>query len=204
MKVKKDPMPFWQKIFYAISFVVLIGAFIFLGTRDYKIKSMTDEEIFTKEYKNISIPNYFSVFDSAEALTFLENGTGILFLGFPQNKWSAAMAEILDDLSREYEYSVHYFNFYDERESRHDNYLGILREVDQYLKVNDKGKLDLYAPTVLAVVKGDVVYFSDETNFMNYSMEPKDYWTESQIRKKMNELRDVFEKMKGLGKNESK
>ncbi len=61
MKVKKKPMSLLQKVIYTICFLVLIGAFIFLGTRDYKVKEFSDNQIFSKEYKTISENNTFQV-----------------------------------------------------------------------------------------------------------------------------------------------
>lgn len=197
MVVKKPPMSMGQKIFYIICFAVLICGFIFLGTRSYKVKELTDSVLFSKEFKTISEDNSFQILSSAEALTFLENGTGILFLGFPENKWSVSIAEMLDEVSKELDYSpIYYFNFYDERESRHDNYLGIIREVDDYLDLNDEGKIDIYAPTVIGVVHGDVVYFDNETTFMNNRLEPKDYWSEEQKDKKMTRFRKILSDLK--------
>lgn len=186
-----------QKIFYMISFAVLISGFIFLGTRSYKVKELTDSILFSREFKTISEDNSFQVVSSAEALTFLENGTGILFLGFPENKWSVSIAEMLDEVSKELDYSpINYFNFYDERESRHDNYLGIIREVDDYLDRDDEGKIDIYAPTVIGVIHGDVVYFDNETTFMNNRLEPKNYWSEEQKDKKMTQFRKILSDLK--------
>ena len=107
------------------------------------------------------------------------------------------MAEILDEVSREVNYGpIYYFNFYDERESRHDNYLGIIREMDEYLVKDDKGIINIYAPTIVAVVKGEVVFFDNETSFMNQTLEPKDYWTISQKEKKKEEFISVFHSLK--------
>lgn len=197
MIVKKKPMSLCHKIFCILSFVFLIGAFIFLGTRDYNIRELSNSELFNKEYKTIDAQHHFEVLNSYETLTFLENGTGVLFLGFPQNKWCVSMAEILDEVSREVNYGpIYYFNFYDERESRHDNYLGIIREMDEYLVKDDKGIINIYAPTIVAVVKGEVVFFDNETSFMNQTLEPKDYWTISQKEKKKEEFISVFHSLK--------
>ena len=52
MKVKKAPMPLWQKIIYILSFVFLFWAFIYLGTKEYNapVKELSDSESFTKEF----------------------------------------------------------------------------------------------------------------------------------------------------------
>lgn len=194
--VKKKKMTLMQKIAYAIGFIILIAAFIFLGTRDYKVHELSDAELFSKEYKTVLPDNHFKVLDSAGALTFLEKGSGILFLGFPQNKWSVSIAEMLDEVSKRENYPIYYFNFYDERENRHDNYLGILREIDDYLDRDDKGNLNIYAPTIVGVFKGDVVYFDNETSFMNQKIEPKDYWTDAQKDKKKERITSVINNLK--------
>lgn len=191
MKTKKKPMPLWQKITYAICFIFLIWTFIFLGTRDYKVKELSDSELFHKEFKTISIDNSFMVLDSKEALTLLEKGTGLLFLGFPENRWSASIAEILDVVSKKQHYPISYFNFKDERDDRHDNYIGIIREVDDYLKSDDEGNLDLWAPTIIGIVKGKVIYFNDELTFMNNMLDPRDFWTED----KKEEMKTTLEKV---------
>ena len=44
MKVKKKPMPMWKKIFYVKSFIFLLWAFIYLGTKNYNAhqRELTD------------------------------------------------------------------------------------------------------------------------------------------------------------------
>jgi len=197
MIVKKKPMPLVQKVIYLLSFVFLIIAFIFLGTRNYKVKELPDNQLFNREYKNVSVDNSFQIFDSFEALTFLENGTGILFLGFPDNIWSASIAELLDTASKEANYSpIYYFDFLKERESKHDNYLGIVREIDEYLVSDDRGNVNLYAPIVVAVVKGDVVFFDDHTAFMKYQVTPKEYWSETRKREQIERYKVILERLK--------
>lgn len=196
MKVEKKPMSLLQKIFYVICFVVLIWAFIFLGTRNYKVKELTDSEIFSRDFKSIPSDNLFSVFDSSEALTFLEKGTGLLFLGFPENKWSNSVAEILYQVSQDEEYPIIYFNFLEERQNHHDNYVGMIREIDDYLKSDDEGKLNIYAPTIIGVVKGKVIYFDDKLTFVNNLLDPKDYWNDTRKEEFIKILHQVILELK--------
>ncbi len=198
MNVEKKPMSWLQKIIYTICFIGLIWAFIFLGTRNYKVKELTDNELFSKEFKTIQENNLFQVFNSTEALTFLENGTGLLFLGFPENKWSSSVAEILNQISLEQNYSISYFNFLEERRSRHDNYIGMIRELDDYLKSDDEGNLNLFAPTIIGVVKGKVIYFDDQLTFVNNLLDPKDYWTTETKEEFMNRLRHIIQELKAV------
>lgn len=198
MNVEKKTMSWLQKIIYTICFIGLIWAFIFLGTRNYKVKELTDNELFSKEFKTIQENNLFQVFNSTEALTFLENGTGLLFLGFPENKWSSSVAEILNQISLEQNYSISYFNFLEERRSRHDNYIGMIRELDDYLKSDDEGNLNLFAPTIIGVVKGKVIYLDDQLTFVNNLLDPKDYWTTETKEEFMNRLRHIIQELKAV------
>lgn len=200
MKVEKKPMSMTQKIIYALCFIGLIWAFIFLGTRNYKVKELTDPELFSKEYKTISENNLFQVFNSSEALTFLEKGTGILFFGFPENKWSNSIAEMLHEVSLEQNYSISYFNFLEERQSRHDNYIGMIREMDDYLRSDDEGKLNIYAPIIVSVIHGRVIYFDDQFTFVNNHLDPKDYWTAEKKEEFMNRLRHIINELKAVEK----
>lgn len=193
MENKKQKKSFGKQILLFCCFAILIGAFIFLGTRNYSVKEIPDNQLFQKEYKNVRLDNSFHVFNSVECLTFLEKETGILFLGFPENEWSHVVAEMLDTASLEMGFQyLNYFNFYLERERRHDNYLGILREIDENLRKNDKGKLDLYAPTVIGVARGNVVFFDDETTFSMNNDTIKSYWTSEKKREKIELYKQVM------------
>ena len=199
MKVEHKPMPIWQKVFYFISFFFLTGAFIFLGTRDYEVREIPSNELFHRDYKSVSVENSFIVYNSYQALTFLEKGTGLLFLGFPSNPFSETVAKMLDEASKEVDQEpIYYFDFLDEREKAHDNYLGIVREVDEYLTKNDLGKVNLQAPTVVAVVKGDVIYFDDESSQVLKNETPGSYWTSEKRKAKILEYLEVLQKLKDL------
>lgn len=204
MGIEHQPMPKIQKIIYFILFTLLFAAFIFLGTRNYKPKELSDSQLFNKEYKTVGLDNHFEVLDSEGALTFLENGTGILFLGFPENVWSTPIAEILDEVSKSENFSpIYYFNFLDERNSYHTNYQGILREIDDYLVTDDTGELQLYAPLVVAISHGKVFFYDNDTAFMNYKTNPKSYWTEEKKSEKKEQYKEVLKRIKegqALGK----
>ena len=62
-------MPLFQKIFYIISFIFLIWAFIYLGTKNYNapIKKLSDAESFTKEF-GITSDNRFKYKNAKETL----------------------------------------------------------------------------------------------------------------------------------------
>jgi hypothetical protein len=181
-----------KRILYGFCFILLLSAFVFLGTRNYNVKEVDDALLFSKEYRTIAHDNSFQVLSSYEALNLLERGTGLLFLGFPENEWSSSIAELLDQVSRKMNYSVSYYNFFEDRQKKHDNYQGIIRELDSYLKYDDLKKMDLHAPSVVGVIHGEVIFFDDETSFVEAKHNPKSYWSEERKQMKLDSYRDVI------------
>lgn len=196
MNQKKKEISLLQKIFYLCAFTVLIGAFIFLGTRNYHVKEILDNEAFASEFKTVNSDNIFQVFTSYEALNFLERDTGLIFLGFPENEWSSVIAELLNQVSKETNYSIAYYNFYQDRLKKHDNYLGIVRELDDYLLRDDNNQIELHAPTVVAVIHGEVVFFDDDTSYVSKKESIKSYWTQEKRSEKLNSYREIIEILK--------
>lgn len=190
--MKKKNSTLLKKVLYGVCFTILIAAFVFLGTRNYTVKEIEDGILFSKDYRNIAHDNHFQVLSSYEALNLLERETGLLFLGFPENEWSSVIAELLDQVSREMNFSVAYYNFLEDRNKKHDNYQGIVREVDHYLMLDDLKKMDLHAPTVVGVIRGDVIFFDDETSFIASRENPKSYWTDEKKSVKMETYREVI------------
>ena len=69
MQVERAPMPVFQKIIYLFSFIFLIAAFIYLGTKNFNapVRNLTDQESFTKEF-GITSDNVFKYKTGKEIL----------------------------------------------------------------------------------------------------------------------------------------
>ena len=57
----------WQMIIYCILFIILIGAFIYLGTLDYD-ESLPDNEQFAEDFSLVSEDNVFKYVNATDAL----------------------------------------------------------------------------------------------------------------------------------------
>ncbi len=199
MKAKRKPMTWIQKVLYFICFTFLIVAFIYLGTRNYHVKELPDNELFYRDYPNVGLDNSYQVLSAVETLSLLSNGTGVIFFGFPENSWSGMVAEMLNEASKEVDYPViSYFNFYDERESYNENYKDILQKLSDYLVLDDMGTKRLYAPTVVGVINGKIIYYDAETTFVKNKMSVEDYWTTEKKDAKIEDYKAVFEQLKGV------
>ena len=185
MNVNKKKMTLVQKIFYIFSFIFLIGAFIYLGTKDYTPKKTeTDAQIFTKEY-GITEENVFTERDSKTILELLNSGSGIIFIGFPENIWSASIADILNESAKKMNIdTIYYYNLEQDRKEHNYYYEHMIEILMPYLKVLDNEDVDIYAPTVLIVKNGEVIYFDDETSIVMGDMTVANYWTETKTYQK--------------------
>ena len=193
MKSNKPKMNIWQKGFYLISFVVLIGAFVYLGTKSYASESkMTDSEKFTLEF-GVPQNNLFKYKKNSEILETLNTGSALIFMGFPENTWTSYYADLLNEVAlKENIKEIYFYNFYNDR--RNDNYYyeNIVNYLASYITILDDDTKNLYSPTFLIVKDGQVLYFDNETSIMNGESTIKDYWTNEKRNLKSEELRNAI------------
>lgn len=199
IKIKeKKPMPLFQKIFYIISFIFLIWAFIYLGTKNYNapIKKLSDAESFTKEF-GITSDNRFKYKNAKETLELLNTGTGVIFFSFPDNEWSYNYAEMLNDVAKDNnEEFIYYYNFKNDRSNRNYYYTNIVKILESYVPTTDTGDKNIYAPSVVFVKDGVIVGYDDETSIMKGDTSVNNYWTNEKIISKKTNFNLMFKKIR--------
>lgn len=140
-------------------------------------------------YLNVSIPEASKVIykDSKEILDTLNNDTGLVYFGYNTCPWCRSMVETLVEVANEKNINLYYFDIKDIRSSYKvenkkliktkegsEEYYKILEKLDSNLseyKISDtktKKEYDtkekrLYAPTVIAIKKGEVISFHEGT-----------------------------------------
>lgn len=102
--------------------LVLIG--IIVGVMVNKNKE-TDAYRFSQEYKEIDADNVFVYRDIDEIIKILENGTGVVYLGFPECKWCQRYVTYLNEVAQ-YE-GIEKIYYYNIKEDRANNTLSIRR-----------------------------------------------------------------------------
>ncbi len=195
MKVKKKAMPVLQKIFYIISFIFLICAFMYLGTKDFNApkKSLTDAESFQAEY-NITVDNIYKYKSSKEIAELLTNGDAIIFMGYKENKWSAVIAELLNETAKQANLdTIYYYNFKKDRNNNNHYYEEIVKILRPNLPHLEDEAVNLYAPTVLAVRNGVITFFDDETSIVRGNKDIDEYWTKEKKEAKKKEYLQMMQ-----------
>lgn len=166
-----------------------------------------------KTYKNLVIAedSKIDILTEDETVKFLEEGTGILYLGFPECPWCRSMLPVLlTTLKNEDNKKLYYFNIFNSRDSFKidekgklekdkdgtENYYKMLEIMDEVLEPyyvkNEKGKKintkekRILAPTIVGINKGKIVGIHVST--VNSHLDPYEELDEKQQK----ELTDIY------------
>lgn len=156
--------------------VCILGVFFLFKEEDNTIK-LTDAQKFGEEY-GITEDNVFVYRSFEEIIKILENGSGIIYLGFPECPWCKGYVPYLNEVAKKEQVDkIYYFNILEDRQNNSENYKKCIDLLDKYLKYDEEGNKRIYVPAVIAVNKGEIVGFNDETSYDTKGYEtPKEYW----------------------------
>lgn len=182
-----------KRFFQGLLFVLIIAAFIFVGTRDFSKKIEVDNERFDLEYSNVSKDNVFVYANAQDVYTRFKNGNAIVFMGFPSNKWSGYYAELLNTAAKEVGISeILYYDFKKDRENKNATYQSIVLKLSSYTYTNDVNVQNIYAPTMFIIKNGKVLYFDNETAITIGNLNPANYWNEDNKTMQLNKFKSMF------------
>ena len=174
--------------------MLIIGAFIFIGTRDFTKKEILDNEKFDQEYQNVDKNNVFRYVNAAEVYANLKNGSSIIFMGYATNNWSGYYANILNEAAKESGIKeILYYDFYSDRKSQNATYQSIVLKLNNFITILDDGTENIYAPTLVVVRDGKIVQFDDETSLNRGKYTPQEYWDNNKKALKKNKFKLMFQ-----------
>lgn len=183
-----------KRIIQGILFVFIIGAFIFVGTRDFTKEVVIDNERFDKEYRNVSKDNVFVYANAQDVYARFKNGNAIVFMGFSSNKWSGYYAEMLNTAAKETGIKeILYYDFKKDRDDKNATYQSIVLKLGSYTYTNDVGIQNIYAPTMFIIKDGKIIYFDNETAIMVGNLNPDIYWSENKKAVQINNFKMMFQ-----------
>ena len=156
-------------------------------------KAVSDMEKFSAEYHEVAKNNVFVYRNIDEIINILEKGTGIVYLGFPECKWCQRYTKYLNEVAMYMGISkIYYYNIREDRKLNTENYQKIVSILENYLQNDEEGNKRIYVPSVIALKKGEIVGFDDETAWDTKGFEtPDEYWNTDEV----NDLKEKLEKM---------
>lgn len=161
-------------------------------------ETISDATKFKEEYTKVGDDNVFVYRNIEEIIKILENGTGVVYLGFPSCPWCQAYVPYLNEVAKEKGISkIYYYNILNDRKEETDNYKKILELLGEYVEYDNEGNKRIYAPTIIFVSNGKIVGMDSETakDTKGYK-DPQDYWTEKRVKSLKDRLGKCSEQVK--------
>ena len=154
---------------------------------------ITDGEKFSQEYTELDQDNVYVFRSIDEIINILEKGTGIVYLGFPECQWCQRYVKYLNEVAKEMGLEkIYYYNIREDRNNNTEKYLKIVSILEDYLQNDEEGNKRIYVPSVIAVKKGEIVGFDDETSWDTKGFSnPDEYWSEAEVK----DLKEKLETM---------
>lgn len=174
-----------------ILFMIGVVSLVLFLKKDKKTAS--DMEKFSAEYHEVAKNNVFVYRNIDEIINILAKGTGIVYLGFPECKWCQRYTKYLNEVAMDMGISkIYYYNIREDRKLNTENYQKIVSILENYLQNDEEGNKRIYVPSVIALKKGEIVGFDDETAWDTKGFEtPDEYWNTDEVK----ELKEKLEKM---------
>lgn len=140
-----------------------------------------DNYKFSVEYTKVPMDNVFIYKTEEEIINFLETGTGIVYLGFPECPWCQSYVVYLNEVAKDSGIEkIYYLNIKDIRTNNTENYQKIVSLLSDILPNDENGNKKVYVPQVVFVKKGNVVAGDNETSMISEGT-PLEYWTSENI-----------------------
>jgi thiol-disulfide isomerase/thioredoxin len=135
------------------------------------------------EYSDLNTDNVFVVTDADGIFKFIENGTGVLFLGYKECPACQEYVPMLDEIAKDHKISK--IVYYDVRKSRledNENYQKLLDMLDKkgnFPEYNNDGEKRIFVPFLVTLDHGTVLFSDNETSHLNpEETSLEEYWTE--------------------------
>lgn len=181
-----------------IIIVILIGIIIFLlvGNNKEEETVLSDAARFSQEYTLVDKNNKFVYSDIDEIIDILEDGTGIVYLGFPECKWCQQYVVYLNEVAKDRGISkIYYYNIREDREKNTKDYQKIVSLLKEYLEEDEDGNPRVYVPAVTFMSNGKILGFDDETAYDTKGYDdPSEYWTDKTVENLKDRLNSYLDK----------
>lgn len=184
-----------KKLIKFVIFVLLIMAFVYLGTKKYPVKHKNVEN--EKNASSILL-NKDYVFDGinhSKVLNKLSSkNDSIIYICIDGNKLCTKYGLLIDEVAKTYNIdTIYYYDIKEDRENNNGTYQKIITKLSNYVLTDDLGRQNLYSPTLLFIKKGEVYIFDDSLSINHGEIDIDKVWTEDVINQKREFLLNAME-----------
>lgn len=161
-----------------------VGLFFLFNKEDEEvIIEKTDAGRFAEEYTQVNDDNVFVYRTIDEIIKIMENGTGVVYLGFPECPWCQSYVKYLNEVAKTVGIEeIYYFDILEERQNNTEEYQKVVKLLGNALEYDEEGNHRVYVPNVSFHVNGKLIGNDLETAYDTKGFEnPSDYWTEDEV-----------------------
>ena len=167
-------------IIIGIILLIIIGIGVFVFSLNKEEDKIPDGEVFAEEYNEVDENNVYVYRTMDEIIKILENGTGVVYLGFPECKWCQRYVKYLNEVAYEEDIEkIYYYNIKEDRENNTENYQKIIELLGDYVPYDEEGNRKIYVPAVIYVKNGEIVGHDNESSMVSGDVD--EYWTEEKV-----------------------
>lgn len=179
-----------KKILFMIVIPIVIIVSIIALNKE-KIFEKQDNILIYEEYRTISKENNFEYMTIEEAIDFVENGTGVIYFGFPECKWCRAYIPIIEEVAKEkYSEKIYYCNIKEDRNKNSKEYQMLVSKLEEYLNNDENGNKRIYVPDTYFIKNGNITGHINDTSMITDG-EVEEYYTD----KVKDEMKDKLTKL---------
>lgn len=184
-----------RKVVYAILFLVMIGAFIYLGEK-YASNSEPKVWVISDFYNDLDVSNEtYEVIRGKKMISLLKDGKSLIFIGSKSSSYSVKYMEELNKVIKDNKIEkVYYYDLDNDKGQRNSNYYEIRELLNGYLTITDDSNNNLLAPSFYIVDGGKVKYYNTDTVAMKNTDTIESYWTEDKEIEFRQEISEAINK----------
>ena len=180
-----------KRLFAVISILIIVGVlgltYFLLNQDDNKKEEnnkLADAQKFAEEYTSVTEDNVFVYATAEEIIKVMENGTGVVYLGFPECPWCQAYVVYLNEVAQEVGIEkIYYYNVMKDRNDNTEEYQKMVAILEKELEYDLEGNRRIYVPNVSFHVKGELIGNDLETAYDTHDLsDPAEYWTAEEVK----------------------
>ena len=188
---KKNPV---RKGIYAILFILMIAAFIYLSEK-YKSNADDPVRLITNYYDLELDDEHYPVITGGQFINLIQNGKSIILIGSKTSSWSKEFVRQVDEDTKDLDIDkIYYYDINNDKSQKNSNYYKIKELLQGSLTTTDGSKSNLLAPSIYIIVDGEVKYYNVDTVVMKNTLKVEDYWNDFKKQEFREELVNAIKK----------
>ncbi len=183
-----------KKVVYAVLFIAMIGAFIYLSEK-YKSNADDPVRVITDYYDLKLDKDRYTIITGGGFINLIQHGRSIIIVGSKTSSWSKEFVKQLDIALTEAEVDqVYYYDINNDKSQKNSNYYKIKELLNGSLTTTDGSKNNLLAPSLYIIIDGEVKYYNVDTVAMKNTIQVEDYWKEEKKLAFRKEVKEAITK----------